>query len=160
GTALLVDCNRCFWQTLSKSQAKVVNTSLSEHMPTASFTALLTLMGTAAKASGPLTLNQLQFFTASGETVTCQSRLSKLDANGRRFLLSIDDISTYATAEKKRLDDAAYEQREDFMATLAHDLKTPVVGANMVLTALLDGTLGSLKGEQAQIIEKLRGSNQ
>lgn len=52
------------------------------------------------------------------------------------------------------------KQREDFVATLTHDLKTPIVGANMVLTALLDGSVGQLQPAQSEIISKLRNSNQ
>ena len=68
----------------------------------------------------------------------------------------VEDISERKKAELS----FGLEQREDFMATLTHDLKTPIVGANMVLGALIDGSLGPLNPMQEEIIGKLKTSNQ
>jgi signal transduction histidine kinase len=52
-----------------------------------------------------------------------------------------------------------YHQREDFAALLAHDLKTPVSGANRIFDLLLEGWLGPMSPGQSEIINKLKESN-
>jgi len=51
------------------------------------------------------------------------------------------------------------EQREEFISTLAHDLKTPIAGANRMLELLIDGVLGELQPQQNDVIRKLKDSN-
>jgi signal transduction histidine kinase len=48
---------------------------------------------------------------------------------------------------------------EDFIATLAHDMRVPLLGADKVLDALLSGTVGSLSEHQEQMIKVLKESN-
>lgn len=81
-----------------------------------------------------------------------------LDESGKAIygINIVEDISERKQAELS----FGLEQREDFMATLTHDLKTPIVGANMVLGALIDGSLGPLNPLQEEIIGKLKTSNQ
>ncbi len=52
------------------------------------------------------------------------------------------------------------QQRADLTATLAHDLKTPLLGADRALGLLLDGVLGELKPAQTDVISMVRKSNQ
>jgi signal transduction histidine kinase len=47
----------------------------------------------------------------------------------------------------------------DFMATLAHDLKVPLIGANTVFDALLSGQFGELPPEQAKVLYDLQKNN-
>ncbi len=51
------------------------------------------------------------------------------------------------------------QQREDFMATLAHDLKTPLVGAERALELLVEGALGKLAPAQEKVVSLLRSNN-
>lgn len=51
------------------------------------------------------------------------------------------------------------QQREDFVATLTHDLKTPVSATNRAVKLLLDGDFGDLKAEQKEILETILQSN-
>jgi signal transduction histidine kinase len=51
------------------------------------------------------------------------------------------------------------EQREDFMATLTHDLKNPLIGANRLLELLAEGHLGTSLEEQANLLLQIRDSN-
>jgi len=91
----------------------------------------------------------------------CQISAAALDGVGQSaYILTFEDISARKESEQRMIETVGIEQREDFIATLTHDLKTPIVGANMVLTALLDGTLGALSSQQTEIIGKLRTSNQ
>lgn len=51
-------------------------------------------------------------------------------------------------------------QREDFMASLAHDLKVPVIGAIRALDALLQGYVGPLDSKQTEFIQCLHRSHE
>ena len=51
------------------------------------------------------------------------------------------------------------QQREDFVATLTHDLKTPVLATNRAVQFLLDGDFGPVLPEQREILETLLQSN-
>ncbi|HEY9773186.1 MAG TPA: ATP-binding protein [Planktothrix sp.] len=63
-------------------------------------------------------------------------------------------------AEKAKQKVLLLQQREDFMATLAHDLKTPLISGERVLELLINGSLGELHGEQLRVLSMLRESNQ
>jgi PAS domain S-box-containing protein len=51
------------------------------------------------------------------------------------------------------------EHHEDFIATLTHDLKNPLIGADRLLDLFLDGALGSLEENQIQGLKLLQESN-
>jgi len=51
-------------------------------------------------------------------------------------------------------------QREDFMASLAHDLKVPIIGAIRALDALLQGYVGPLDDKQLDFIRCLHRSHE
>jgi PAS domain S-box-containing protein len=50
-------------------------------------------------------------------------------------------------------------QHEDFVATLTHDLKNPLLGTNRVLDLLVNGKLGPLGDSQKQVLNQLKESN-
>jgi PAS domain S-box-containing protein len=52
------------------------------------------------------------------------------------------------------------QQREDFVATLAHDMKIPLIGANRMLDLLLSSSLGRVEKNQAELLAKLRTNNE
>ena len=58
----------------------------------------------------------------------------------------------------KRL--ALLEQRHEFVALLAHDLRNPIIGSNRVLELMRTGTLGPLSGEQTELLAQICSSNQ
>lgn len=51
------------------------------------------------------------------------------------------------------------QQREDFVATLTHDLKTPVSATNRAVRFLLDGDFGTVSNEQREVLETILQSN-
>ena len=51
------------------------------------------------------------------------------------------------------------QQREDFIATLVHDLKTPLIGADRTLDHMIDGALGALDPNQVEVLTMLKRSN-
>ncbi len=58
---------------------------------------------------------------------------------------------------EKRL--AILEQREEFMATLTHDLKNPLIGTNRVLELLAEQAMGTITDEHAELLLQIRDSN-
>lgn len=52
-----------------------------------------------------------------------------------------------------------YEEREDFMATLTHDLKNPIIGSNRILDLLVHHKLGPLSAQQTEILAAVKSSN-
>jgi signal transduction histidine kinase len=52
------------------------------------------------------------------------------------------------------------KSREDFVATLAHDLRTPLLAAIQTLMFFLDGSLGQLSEKQNLLLETMLCSNQ
>lgn len=55
---------------------------------------------------------------------------------------------------------ALQEQREDFVATLTHDLKTPILAANRAVKLLIEGDFGQVSEAQASILETIFQSNE
>jgi signal transduction histidine kinase len=51
------------------------------------------------------------------------------------------------------------QQREDFVATLTHDLKTPVSATNRAVRFLLDGDFGPVSDAQREILDTILESN-
>lgn len=50
--------------------------------------------------------------------------------------------------------------RDDFIATLTHDLRTPLLAAIQTLQFFLDGSLGNLESKQKMLLDTMRKSNQ
>jgi signal transduction histidine kinase len=97
----------------------------------------------------------------SAETTRCTVHARSIfDGQAKFVLVTGQPAVPLAPSDPALLREVGEHQREDFIATLTHDLKTPIVGANMVLTALLDGSVGTLEPAQSEIIGKLRTSNQ
>jgi len=65
-------------------------------------------------------------------------------------------ISTSDMSERKQ----ASQQRDNFVASLVHDLKTPLIGADRTLEQMINGALGDMDPGQAEVLGMLRRSNQ
>ena len=50
-------------------------------------------------------------------------------------------------------------EREDFLATLTHDLKNPLIGANRVIELLAEEKIGTLNQEQINLLTHIKNSN-
>lgn len=65
-------------------------------------------------------------------------------------------VSTTEVTERLLAD----QQRDDFVATLVHDLKTPLIGADQALEAMIRGNLGPVDPGQSELLSMLKRSNQ
>lgn len=63
--------------------------------------------------------------------------------------------------ERRKFEESAFRlvAIQDFTATLAHDLKIPLIGNNNVFEALLSGQFGNLTKEQIDVLSELKNSN-
>lgn len=61
--------------------------------------------------------------------------------------------------EEKSMRLAVLEQREEFMATLTHDLKNPLIGSNYILQLMAEQDIGAVSEEQSKLLLQLRDSN-
>lgn len=52
------------------------------------------------------------------------------------------------------------QQREDFVATLTHDLKTPILAANRAVKLLMEGDFGAISESQITILQTIHESNE
>lgn len=51
------------------------------------------------------------------------------------------------------------EERESFAAAITHDLKSPLVGSNLILEVLISEKIGTLNEKQADLISQILASN-
>lgn len=73
-----------------------------------------------------------------------------LDDKKKRFVIIIKDITTQKEIEKLR---------EDFVATLTHDLKVPIVAESNILEFLLNGKFGKVNEKQMEAISNMKDCN-
>lgn len=95
----------------------------------------------------------MRWIAAHGKTV-------KSVGNRRAHMMgTITDITERMQQEEQRHLMSVMEQREDVMATLAHDLKNPLIGANRVLEHLIGGRVGPVSDEQVSMLTCVVQSN-
>ena len=95
-----------------------------------------------------------------GSTFPVEARVKVLHSDtGRHVLALVRDLTERKIVHENEKRAAILEERESFMAALAHDIKNPLVGADHILQFLLSGSLGELQEEQIKILQKLKESN-
>lgn len=64
--------------------------------------------------------------------------------------------------ERRKFEESTLRQAAigDFSATLAHDLRVPMIGSDRVFQALISGQFGDLSPEQVRVIAELQRSNE
>jgi signal transduction histidine kinase len=73
------------------------------------------------------------------------------DDEFKRFVGVIRDVTEQKKADKLR---------DDFIATLTHDLRTPLLAAIQTLKFFLDGALGNLEEKQKLLLSTMQKSNE
>ena len=74
-----------------------------------------------------------------------------LDDKKKRYVVIIKDITDQRELEKLK---------EDFVATLTHDLKVPIVAESNILEFLLEGKFGEISEKQLEAISNMKSCNQ
>lgn len=122
--------------------------------------ALKTVIETAIKTDGEY-FAEFRIISNDGlRYISGKGRVVYDDAGKALQLVGVcRDITKEKMEEQtsKRL--AILEQHEDFMATLTHDLKNPLIGANRLLQMFVDGRLGQLTDQQTDMLVQLKDSN-
>lgn len=73
-----------------------------------------------------------------------------LDDKKKRYVVIVKDIT-----DQRELD----KLKEDFVATLTHDLKVPIVAESNILEFLIDGKFGEINEKQNEAISNMRDCN-
>lgn len=73
-----------------------------------------------------------------------------LDDKKKRFVILIKDITNQKELEKLR---------EDFVATLTHDLKVPIIAESNILEFLINGKFGKISEKQHEAISNMKDCN-
>lgn len=87
--------------------------------------------------------------TPTNNFVISSIRLS-LDDNKKRYVLIIKDVTNEREIETLK---------EDFVATLTHDLKVPIVAEANILEFLLEGKFGEITDKQKVALKNMKSSN-
>ena len=90
----------------------------------------------------------------SGKVIPVELSISPILADGeftQKYVVVIRDVTVEAEINR---------MRDDFIATLTHDLRTPLLASIQALEFLLNGTLGEISGKQSEILSTMKSSNQ
>lgn len=97
-------------------------------------------------------LNNIDIFiihTPTNNFVANSRRLTLEDK--KRFVFIIKDVTNEREIEKLK---------EDFVATLTHDLKVPIVAESNIINFLLEGRFGEINEKQDVALKNMKASNQ
>lgn len=97
-------------------------------------------------------LNNVDIFiihTPTNNFVANSRRLTLEDK--KRFVFIIKDVTNEREIEKLK---------EDFVATLTHDLKVPIVAESNIINFLLEGRFGEINEKQDVALKNMKASNQ
>lgn len=106
--------------------------------------------------------HEFRIQTLSGVTKWVKAKAVPLTGKSeadRRLIGTLEDITDRKNAEENNRRMLLMNQRDDFMAMLANDLKNPIVGANRILGLMTEGRLGKLESEQEEILNKIVDGN-
>jgi PAS domain S-box-containing protein len=98
--------------------------------------------------------NVTRWISSKGEIVK--------DANGKavRMVGTVVDITDRVERENHERTLAIMKEREDFITTLTHDMKNPLIGASSLLESFIAGHCGELTDAQVEMLQCLQESNQ
>lgn len=104
------------------------------------------------KNTKPEKFNQSEIFIKSNSESSFEATTMKLglDDKKKRFVVIIKDITNQKEVETLR---------EDFVATLTHDLKVPIVAESNILEFLITGKFGEVNEKQLEAISNMKSCN-
>jgi PAS domain S-box-containing protein len=152
-TKVLSDLNPIFAEQYGLPDADIIGKQLSQLVPW-----LPEQFLAAIESNEPFHLQQLQLQQANADEET-RVRCCDVDmwpivnaagAQNGTIILSVD------VTQRVQLD----QQRNDFVATLAHDLQTPVIASDRALLIVLDKASSSLAPELLNLVSMLKKNNE
>lgn len=148
-----LECNEIFLQvTGGRSRTDVVNRSLFKVAPgldTPLFREVLRAGHPYRQTAVPL---QLSSVSVQDDTYWDWAMWPVKDEDSKVSGL----VAMFANVSDRVL---LQQQREDFVATLTHDLKTPVLATNRAIRFLLDGDFGPVSDPQKEVLDTIFQSN-
>lgn len=101
----------------------------------------------------PEKFNEDEIFIKNNSAASFEATAMKLalDDKKKRFVIIIKDITNQRELETLR---------EDFVATLTHDLKVPIVAEANILEFLVSGKFGEVNEKQHEAISNMKDCNQ
>jgi PAS domain S-box-containing protein len=115
-----------------------------------------------AMQSGKTTTRKIQTKRKDGSKFWAELKvvtLKNVEKAMQHVLLIHKDISEEQTARDCKEQISLLEKQQDFMASLAHDLKASVLSAGRAYDLLVEQRLGRLSKEQLEVAEHMRASN-
>jgi len=106
--------------------------------------------------------HEFRIQTLSGITKWVKAKAVPLTGKSeadKRLIGTLEDVTDRKNAEENNRRMLLMNQRDDFMAMLANDLKNPIVGANRILGLMTEGRLGKLETEQEEVLNKIVDGN-
>jgi PAS domain S-box-containing protein len=147
-----IECNEIFSEMVGKDRERIINKSLFEVAPRLKNKVFFEVLRTShayQETGKPL------YFSSEmpgDETYWDWAVWPVKDDAGNITSL----VAMFANATDRVI---LQQQREDFVATLTHDLKTPVSATNRAVRFLLDGDFGSVSDGQREILDTILQSN-
>ena len=106
-------------------------------------------------SEGPIKIKDISVKNPlSGRVIPIELSISPILSDNKfigKYVVVIRDITIEAEINR---------MRDDFIATLTHDLRTPLLAGIQALEFLLNGTLGEISDKQRQILSTMKGSNE
>ena len=111
------------------------------------------------KIQNPLSLESAEFLRdfslvnyKKDSKIPIEISLAKIENDSEPFVVAVIRNVSYQK-ENERL-------RDDFIATLTHDLRTPLLAAISGLEFIINGTLGEVAQKQKELLEAMKKSNE
>lgn len=147
-----IECNEIFSEMVGKDREQIIGCQLFEVAPQLKNKAFFDVLRT--KHAYQEMAKPIRFLTATtgDETYWDWAVWPVKDDAGNATSL----VAMFANATDRVI---LQQQREDFVATLTHDLKTPVSATNRAVRFLLDGDFGAVSEGQKEILDTILQSN-
>jgi hypothetical protein len=151
---VVLECNEAFWTMIGgEERGTVIGQSLFDMVPGLPREPFESAVSTGQPFQAPA--DPLPFFSfgTTGQTFWDWAVWAVKDKDEATSGL----VALFVSATGRVL---LQQQREDFVATLTHDLKTPILAANRAVRLLSEGDFGPVSEPQARILDTIHQSNE
>ncbi len=113
-----------------------------------------------ACAVGTAYENTCRLVCQDGSVVWIKTTANKITSSSLSgYVGTVENITAVREAQESKMNTWRLERLEEFVATLVHDLKAPLVGADRVLEMLVNRSMGDLNSRQLDAIALLKAGN-